>query len=144
MHLIVSCYHVTYAFQSESTLYICLNVKELLARNRCDIQHFVYVNLNKPLLRLQTTNESVAEVKLRNTHVALFSLDLRNKFEDLKNNLIIYKKGKVTNNNNNNNNNNCHNSTADLIDDIIYKYLSFLFIIIRDNYIENFSIFNVQ
>ena len=24
-------YHVTYAFQSESTLYICLNVKELLA-----------------------------------------------------------------------------------------------------------------
>ena len=26
--------HVTYAFQSESTLCICLNVKELLARNR--------------------------------------------------------------------------------------------------------------
>ena len=25
-------YHVTYAFQSESILYICLNVKELLAR----------------------------------------------------------------------------------------------------------------
>ena len=30
-------YHVTYAFQSESTLYSCLNVKELLARNRGDI-----------------------------------------------------------------------------------------------------------
>ena len=30
-------YHVTYAFQSESTLYSCLNVKELLTRNRCDI-----------------------------------------------------------------------------------------------------------
>ena len=30
-------YHVTYAFQSESTLYSCLNVKELLARNRCEI-----------------------------------------------------------------------------------------------------------
>ena len=28
-----SC-HITYAFQSESTLYICLNVKELLAWNR--------------------------------------------------------------------------------------------------------------
>ena len=28
------CYHVTYAFQSESTLYSCLNVKELLAGNR--------------------------------------------------------------------------------------------------------------
>ena len=30
-------YYVTYAFQSESTLYICLNDKELLARNRCNI-----------------------------------------------------------------------------------------------------------
>ena len=28
---IVCFYHVTYAFQSESTLYSCLNVKELLA-----------------------------------------------------------------------------------------------------------------
>ena len=27
----VCFYHVTYAFQSESTLYSCLNVKELLA-----------------------------------------------------------------------------------------------------------------
>ena len=27
----VCSYHVTYAFQSESTLYSCLNVKELLA-----------------------------------------------------------------------------------------------------------------
>ena len=31
-----SC-HVTYAFQNESTLYIWLNVKELVAQNRCDI-----------------------------------------------------------------------------------------------------------
>ena len=30
-------YHVTYAFQSESTLYSCLNVKEHLAQNRRDI-----------------------------------------------------------------------------------------------------------
>ena len=28
-----SFYHVTYAFQSESTLYSCLNVKDVLARN---------------------------------------------------------------------------------------------------------------
>ena len=34
IYLVTVCYHVTYAFQSESTLYICLNVKELLARNR--------------------------------------------------------------------------------------------------------------
>ena len=33
----VCSYHVTYAFQSESTLYSCLNVKELLARNRREI-----------------------------------------------------------------------------------------------------------
>ena len=30
-------YHVMYAFQSESTLYSCLNVKELLAQSRCKI-----------------------------------------------------------------------------------------------------------
>ena len=34
---ITACsYHVTYAFQNESTLYSCLNVRELLARNRRD------------------------------------------------------------------------------------------------------------
>ena len=33
---VCSC-HVTYAFQSESTLYSCLNVKELLSRNKRDI-----------------------------------------------------------------------------------------------------------
>ena len=32
--LTVCSYHVTYAFQSESTLYSCLNVQELLARSR--------------------------------------------------------------------------------------------------------------
>ena len=30
-------YHVKYAFQSESTLYNCLNFKEILARNRSHI-----------------------------------------------------------------------------------------------------------
>ena len=30
---VCSCY-VTYTFQGESTLYSCMNVKELLARNR--------------------------------------------------------------------------------------------------------------
>ena len=33
----VCYYHVTYVFQSESTLYSCLNLKELLARNKRDI-----------------------------------------------------------------------------------------------------------
>ena len=31
-------YHLTHAFQSESTIYSCLNVKELLARNKRDIE----------------------------------------------------------------------------------------------------------
>ena len=35
--IVTVCYHVTYAFQSKSALYSCLNVKELLARNRGDI-----------------------------------------------------------------------------------------------------------
>ena len=35
--LVVCSYHVTYPFQSESTLYSCLNVKELLARSRDEI-----------------------------------------------------------------------------------------------------------
>ena len=35
--LTVCSYHVTCAFQSESTLYSCLNVKELLARSRGEI-----------------------------------------------------------------------------------------------------------
>ena len=35
--LIVCSYHVTFAFQRESKLYSCLNVKELLARSWCHI-----------------------------------------------------------------------------------------------------------
>ena len=37
VHLTVCSYHVMYAFQSESTLYSCLNVKELLAWSRHEI-----------------------------------------------------------------------------------------------------------
>ena len=33
--MLLSCNDVTHMFQSESTLYSCLTVKELLARNRC-------------------------------------------------------------------------------------------------------------
>ena len=35
--LTVSCYHVTFVFQSKSILYISLNVKELLAQNKCKV-----------------------------------------------------------------------------------------------------------
>ena len=36
-HMTVCSYHVTYAFQSEFTLYSCLNLKELLAQSRREI-----------------------------------------------------------------------------------------------------------
>ena len=44
---IVCSYHVTYAFQSESTRYSCLNVKKLLARNRCEIWRLSDCNLTR-------------------------------------------------------------------------------------------------
>ena len=37
VYLTACSYHVTCAFQSESTLYSCLNFKELFAQNRCGI-----------------------------------------------------------------------------------------------------------
>ena len=39
MYLTVCFYHVMYSFQTESTLCSCLNVEELLARNRRDTVH---------------------------------------------------------------------------------------------------------
>ena len=41
---VCSC-HVRYAFQSESTLYSCLNVKELLARSRGEIWSFKWLSV---------------------------------------------------------------------------------------------------
>ena len=46
-------YHVTYAFHSESILYSCLNVNELLARNRHDIWSLIDSN------RIRTHNHLV-------------------------------------------------------------------------------------
>ena len=37
VHLLVCSFHVTYAFQSDSTLYNCLNIKELPPRRRRQI-----------------------------------------------------------------------------------------------------------
>ena len=44
---VCSC-HVTYAFQSESTLYSCLNVKELFARSRLEIWSSSDCNWTRP------------------------------------------------------------------------------------------------
>ena len=45
--LTVYFYHVTYAFQNESTLYSCLNVKELRTHN-----HLVHQQILKHLAKL--------------------------------------------------------------------------------------------
>ena len=54
-YLSVCFRHVVYAFQSESTLYSCLNGKELLARNRREIWSLSLASLAKWLsVRLRT------------------------------------------------------------------------------------------
>ena len=59
MNLILCSYHVTYAFQSESTFYSCLNVKELFAGKRCGIWSSSDCNTtrtHKPWVRKQKLN----------------------------------------------------------------------------------------
>ena len=46
-YLTICYYHVTYAFQSASTLYSCLNVKELLAQSRREIWNLSDCNWNR-------------------------------------------------------------------------------------------------
>ena len=55
VHLTACSYHVTYAFQSESTLYGCLNSKELLAWSRPKIWSL------KDFDRTQTHNHLVCK-----------------------------------------------------------------------------------
>ena len=55
---VCSC-HVMYAFQSESTLHSCQNVKELLTRSRCKISSLSDCNCTRTqshLVRKQTLN----------------------------------------------------------------------------------------
>ena len=47
VHLTVYSCHATYLFHSESTLYICLNVQEFLARSRCEIWRWSDCNWNR-------------------------------------------------------------------------------------------------
>ena len=64
--LTVCSYHVTYAFQSESTLYSCLNVKELLARSRCEILNLIDCNWTRThshLVHKRTLNHLAKMVK---------------------------------------------------------------------------------
>ena len=59
VHLAVSYYHVTYVVQSESTLYSCLNIKELLTRKRRDswsLNDSNEIRTHNHLLRKRTLN----------------------------------------------------------------------------------------
>ena len=59
MHLIVCSYHATYAFQSESKLYSCMNVKELLAQTRHEVSilsNSNWIRINKHLVHKRTLN----------------------------------------------------------------------------------------
>ena len=58
---VCSC-HVTYAFQSETTLYSCLNVKKLLARSRreiCSLSDCNWTRTQNHLVRKRTLNHLV-------------------------------------------------------------------------------------
>ena len=64
---VCSC-HVTYAFQSESTLYSCLNIKELLARYRCENWSLSDCNWNRTqnhLTRKRTHNHLAKWLSVR-------------------------------------------------------------------------------
>ena len=63
-------YHVMHAFQSESTLYICLNIKELLAQNRGHIWLWVRVPFQS-LKSLKTSNQTIYCI---NSHAIIFCL----------------------------------------------------------------------
>ena len=74
VHLIVCFYQVSYEFESESTLYSCLNVKELLARSRRHIarlsdgngtrthNHLVRKRILNHLAKLATWLSSVVSI----------------------------------------------------------------------------------
>ena len=64
---VCSC-HVTYTFQSESTLYSCLNVKELLARSRLKLwrrSDFNWTRTQKHLVRKRTLNHLAKWLSVR-------------------------------------------------------------------------------
>ena len=81
--LIVCFYHVTYEFESESTLYSCLNVKELLARSRRHIWRLSDCNGTRTHNHLVRLNGWVFVYELsgcgfesRCSHLIIYGLDL--------------------------------------------------------------------
>ena len=75
--LTVCSYHVTYAFQSESTLYSCLNVKVLLARSRREIlslSDWNWTRTHNHLVHKRTLNHLAKPAKWLNGWVFVYKL----------------------------------------------------------------------
>ena len=73
--LTVCYYHVSYTFQSESTIYSCLNAKELLARNRRDIWSLSDRNgirTHNHLVRQRILNRLVKQAKWLSSVVSTY------------------------------------------------------------------------
>ena len=76
MFLTVCYYHATYAFQSQSTLYNCLNFKELLAQSRHEIRSLSECNWTRThnhLVRKRTLNHFG---QLQSIKILLFTVDI--------------------------------------------------------------------
>ena len=79
--MIVCSYHVTYAFQSESTLYSCLNVKELLVKAGAkfwNLSDFNWTRTHNHLVHKRTLNHLAKLAKWLWVRVQLQSLKFQN------------------------------------------------------------------
>ena len=75
VHLTECSSNVTYVFQSESKLYICLNVKQLLAQNRrniCSLSDCNGTRTHNHLVRKHTLTHLVKLTKLLSWVVSTF------------------------------------------------------------------------
>ena len=78
--MIACYYHVTYVFESESTLYTCLNVKEVLAWNRRNIWSLSDKNgirTHNHLVRIRTLNHLASLGKWLSVHLRTTRLWVR-------------------------------------------------------------------
>ena len=90
MQLIVCSYHFTHAFQSESTFYNCLDVKELLAWNRhhiSSVRDCKETQTRNQLVRKQTLNHLaklarwLSWVFICTVHLTVCSYHVKYKFQ---------------------------------------------------------------
>ena len=78
-----SC-HFAYAFQSESTLYSCLNIKKLVAQSRCEIRSLSDCNWTR-------TQNHLASKRTLNNLAKLFVYELSGFGFERKGKILLYK-----------------------------------------------------